>query len=97
MASGRYGDGLSAASVGVPSAFRLELRDERGELLDTDHSCRVAVRSRLDATAATTDATLARVGTGQFDARYTIATAGPYELNVLVQNEHIDGSPFAVP
>ena len=85
------GRNLGHATARSPAEFEIEARNaaDRPSKLGGDQ-----IKVKFSAPANTTVATVNELPEGRYKVEYTAPIAGTYQLSVMMNGEHITGSPF---
>ena len=88
------GRGLQLAETGQPAHFEVHLVDTAGDPCTTEQQVTAELRSNVDGSITLTS--VARKTTGRYEVSYQPNTRGQHVLNVTVNGEPVQGSPFLV-
>jgi hypothetical protein len=87
------GDGLSVAIAGVASSFIIQICDHFGRLASCDDK---VIRVWLAGPSHHVRGRATKLKEGGYEGSYTAFKSGKYSLCVMIDAEHICGSPFAL-
>jgi len=88
------GQGLDNGEVNIPSHFTLQLKDNNGN--DLTHGNEPVTVHITDPDGNEVPCSIVDNGDGTYGVDYTPTVAGPHKVDVKVNDEPIDGSPFTV-
>ena len=88
------GQGLQLAETGQPAHFEVHLVDTAGDPCTTEQQVSAELRSNVDGSITLTS--VEHKTTGTYEVSYQPLTRGQNVLNVTVNGEPVQGSPFLV-
>ena len=88
------GQGLQLAETGRPAHFEVHLVDTAGDPCTTEQQVTAELRSNVDGSITLTS--VAHKTTDTYEVSYQPNTRGRHLLNVTVNGEPVQGSPFLV-